>query len=403
MTPTLTSTPRPARRQAGFTLIEVMVALVVALVLIGAMTRMQLQLGQVTARTKDVESRDDQTRVALDRITQDLSSAGFLFAGLHTPCNALFTYSSTASAVAVRHGVDSVAGSSGTGFALVPALSSNYPTGGVSSDILVVTTTADTTRLSDATTPLVAATPSSTISPLGTGSLPVVSTASLSVGNTVVVQVPDSGKRACLRVPVGAITAGVSFQASTTATTMPSNGYPGFVTTMVGAGFTGPLSDAELFQSRLVDIGTLATANQTYVAYHVEMSTAGYPVLMRRVYSIVDDTQIGAAQAIAAGVISLQVRYGLDPGNTGAVTQYATAAAVATLKAWDTVRSVRVLIVARPLIDDPDPNYTWPASPNVGLAAPFTDFAIPTTPVDFTHRRYSILQTEIAARNLLWR
>ena len=59
--------------------------------------------------------------------------------------------------------------------------------------------------------------------------------------------------------------------------------------------------------------------------------------------------------------------------------------------------------LARPLIDDPDPNYTWPASPNIGLAAPFTDFAIPTTPVDFTHRRYSILQTEIAARNLLWR
>lgn len=386
--------------QAGFTLIELMVALVMALMLITVLVLMQSKIGQQVARSKDVSSRDDQTRVAIDRITTDLSSAGFLFGGTQTYCNALFTYNGAAGTMSMHHEVDAAAAVSGSTPALVPSLTLAYPPAGVTSDILVVTSSVDASRFSDATAPLINAAPNAAATPMATGTLPLVSTSALTVGDAAILQVPDSGKRACLRVPVTSINAGVSITSSSSSGTMPASFYTGFAASLTSAGFTGPLSNAEIFQGRLIDIGSTVSSNQAVTAYYIDQPAGGYPTLMRATYSLVDDSPIGTPQAIAAGVIALQVRFGVDPGNTGAVTEYDTAATVTANKTWDAVRSVRVLLVGRPLIDDPDPNYTWPASPAIGLASPYTDFNLPTT---MTHRRYSIQQTEIAARNLLWK
>ena len=75
------SQPQRNLRQAGFTLIELMVALALSLVLAIALLVMQVNLGKNTMRTADVGVRDVQARAAMDLITQDISDAGFLFGG----------------------------------------------------------------------------------------------------------------------------------------------------------------------------------------------------------------------------------------------------------------------------------------------------------------------------------
>lgn len=389
------------RLGAGFTLIELLVAMFIALALAVALVLLQASLGRQTARTQDVAARDDHARLAMDRIAGDLSSAGFLFGGTQVICNALFSFNNTASAVATRHQVDALAASSGLAPAFAPSLTLNYPASGVISDVLVVTGSSNSLRFNDATAPLINVAPSPTIRPTTTGTVPLVSTSGLSAGDTGILQVPLSGKRACVRVPISTVQAGVSASGAS-GSIMPSNYYAGFSAAMTGAGFASGLTDAAIYQGQLVDIGTAASSTQFTTIYYVSSPNGGYPALMRATYNLVDDSLVGAPQAIAAGVISLQVRFGVDPGNTGAVTEYDTAATLNANKTWDFVRSVRVLLVGRPLVDDPDPTYTWPSSPNVGVPSPFTDFAIPTSPADMRHRRYSIQQVEIAARNELW-
>lgn len=388
-------------RQAGFTLIELMVAMLVALVLAAALVLLQAKLSQQVVRSRDVAARDDQARLAMDRIVADLSSAGFLFGGTQMICNALFSYNSATSALSTRHPVDAVVASNGLTLGFAPSLTLNYPPTGVSSDVLVMTGSADSSRFNDATAPLINAAPSSTIKPVTTGSVPLVSTGGVAAGDAGILQVPLSGKRACVRVPLSTVQAGVSVSSAVGAT-MPSTYYAAFSTPMTNAGFASGLTDAAIFQGQMVDIGTTATSTLFTTVYYVSNPSGGYPTLMRATYNLVDDSVVGTPQAIAAGVIALQVRFGVDPGNTGAVTEYDTAATVTTNKTWDFVRSIRILLVGRPLTDDPDTTYTWPSSPNIGLSSPFTDFAIPKSPADMTHRRYSVQQTEIAARNQLW-
>lgn len=393
--------PDPSRAHAarGFTLVELMVSVVVAMLLAAALLALQSRMGQQLVRNSDVAQRDDQARVALDRIVADLAGAGFLLSGTPTYCSALLTYNAAAGAVVARHPVDAAAVSAGTALPYAPSITPQYPPAGVPSDVLVLGRSANATRFNDAVAPVLNVAPSTTLSPMSSGVLPLYATAGLTAGDAAVVQVNDSGKVACFRVPLTSV--GVS-SVSSSGATMPGGGYSGFAAAMLGAGFTGPLSDAELYQGRIADLGAAATSPAVTTAYYVDLQ-GGIPTLMRASFSLADDSAIGTPQAIAAGVVSLQVRFGVDPGNTGAVTEYDTAATVSANKTWDAVRSVRVLIVSRPLIDDPDPNYTWPSAPRAGVPAPFTDFNLPTNPTDMTHRRYAIVQSELAVRSVLWK
>ena len=122
--------PHPANR--GFTLIELMVALLLSLVLGIALLKMQGKLGEQTVRTADVGVRDTQARAAMDQITKDLSGAGFLFGGTQSFCSVLMTYNSAVAGYFMHHPADGQAAVTGAKMMFAPSLTLNYPPSGSS-------------------------------------------------------------------------------------------------------------------------------------------------------------------------------------------------------------------------------------------------------------------------------
>jgi type IV pilus assembly protein PilW len=391
MAPDHPTAAHPARAPArGFTLVELLVAMVLSMILAIALLKMQASLGRQTVRTSDVGIRDTQARAAMDLITQDLTSAGFELGGTQNKCNALLTYDTQG--YFVHHRVDAVAASNGATMKFAPALTLNYPTGSTTSDVLVTTSSTLSTNYNEATFPIVrvasAGTPTSTgvvtlASALGTGTQ--------ATGDAGLLQVPVNTMLACMRVPMSV----TGLVVTSAGTTMPASNYAGFSAQLSAAGFTGTITDAEVFASRFVDMGQTASPTQVTTTWYVDNSGT-FPVLMRATYSLLDDTLQGQAQTIAAGVVSLQVLFGVDPGNTGAVTAYESAATVTTNKHWDNILTAKLALVTRTLNDDPDSaNYTGPTS--IAIGTPFANVTVPAS-----KHRYIVNTTEVALRNYAW-
>ncbi len=73
------------RRQAGFTLIETLIGSVIFLVVLGAVYVLQETSVNTYARAEDAASLQQTTRVALDRMAQDLRMAGYASPKLADP------------------------------------------------------------------------------------------------------------------------------------------------------------------------------------------------------------------------------------------------------------------------------------------------------------------------------
>lgn len=406
----------PARRQSGVTLIELLIAMLISLVLAIAVMVVQRSLTMQKTRSSDVGLRDNEARAALDLMAHDVSSAGFLFGGSHLPCDALYTYNSNGHYK--RLPVDAFAATFNAvmPFALTPSLKLNYPaTGSVTpSDVLVVTGAVDSSNFSSARSPAVPVLNlPGAYSPLNTGRLPVKTLTGLTVNHVGVVNVADNSKRACLRVPFTAlaVVGGVP-EISSTGGIMPSTFYAGFGAQMLPPAFAGPLSDAQVLAgASVVDLGdpnqAVAPARHTTTAFYIDANTAngGWPMLMRASYSMLNDSVVaGSPQPIAAGVVSLQVLFGVDPGLTGQVTDYMTAAHVRAAGIQE-IRSVRIAMLNRTLFEDPDlktppPNpYPIPQTLLSGQTDKFADVAYPA---GFEKYRFSLHQVEVAVRNCLW-
>ena len=389
------------KSQRGVTLIELMVALLLAMLLSVAILLIQRTLAFQNARTSDIALRDNEARAGMDLIAHDLSGAGFLFGGSQLPCDALLTYNSATTAdFYARFPVDAIAASSGTAMPFTATLTLNYPVAaaGIASDVLVITAATGADNFSDATAPLVAVAPNAAYTPMTSGVLPLVSSTGVTAGHVALLKVPDSGKRACIRVPVTAIgAASGSVNVASSGALMPPNFYTGFAPQMAPNGLAGPLSNAELFQARLIDLGDpAAAATQTTTAFYIDGSANPWPTLMRATYSLLDDQIVGAPQPIAAGVVSLQLLFGVDPGNTGQVTAYETGAQLRTNVHQGAVLSIRVAMVTRALYADADFSNS---AGTVPIAGGFASVPIPPA---YSRHRYIVHQTEVALRNCRW-
>jgi prepilin-type N-terminal cleavage/methylation domain-containing protein len=395
----VTSTPRrlPASSAAraprrGFTLIELLVALVLSMIMAVALLKMQASLGRQTVRTADVGMRDSQARAVMDLITQDLTSAGFELGGTANKCNALLTYNSAG--YYVHHRVDALAGSSGTQMKFAPSLTLNYPTGSTASDVLVTTTSSKSTNFNDTTFPVVRVATSGTPTTSGIVTLATaLGTGSSASGDAGLTMIPVGTMLACVRVPMSV----AALVVTSSGATMPSNNYTGFSGQLSGAGFTGTITDAEIFAGKFVDMGATTAPSQTTVAWYVDNSGT-FPTLMRATYSLLDDTIMPntTPQSIAAGVVSLQVLFGVDPGGTGAVTAYESGATVTTNKHWDNVLTAKLALVTRTVNDDPDSsNYVGPTT--IAIGTPFSNITVPAS-----QHRYTVNTTEVALRNYVW-
>jgi len=404
----------PGRRRSdgGFTLVELMVALLLSLLLAVAILKMQTKMASQTVRVADTSTRDTQARAAMDLITRDLTGSGFLMGSTQFYCNALFTYNSgTATGYFAHHAVDAVSAVSGTKMVFAPSLTLNYPSGSaaaVTSDVLVTTTTTASTQFNDNTNPLLRGAVSAPVLPLSTGVAPLRATTGLTKGDTAIVQVPINSSLACLRVPITSFVANTSMT-SLGGTTMPTGFYAGFVT---------PVTNAGIYNSRVVDIG-IATSSpstaspQQFAVYYIDGSSNPYPVLMRGQYSMVDDSVVTAPQPIAAGVVALRVAFGVDKATplSGGVTTYEDGPTVTTNNDWSLVRSVRVALVTRTINDDPNSDNTIsgnavsaPTSVQIGTASnPWTGSSALTITVPASKHRYVVNTTEVAYRNWLWK
>jgi type IV pilus assembly protein PilW len=399
---------------AGFTLVELMVALVLSLLLGVAMLKMQGSLAQQTVRTFDAGVRDEQWRTAVDLITRNVSSAGFVLGGTQKPCNEMFTYNSAATSTSkyfTHHAVDSAAASNGLKLPYAIGLSLNYPPAGspIVSDILAVTTSNNATNFNNAVSPVVAVFSNSAYTPSTTGLIPVQTTSGLGVNDMAVLQVGLSNRIACIRMKMTVFsTSSGSPNVQAGGTFIDTGSYfSGFATSMGTAGYPA-MTNASIFQGQLVDLSpNLSAVTQVF---YIDGSTYAFPVLMTAQYDFRDDTLVaGSAQIVAAGAISLQVRYGVDPGKTGAVTAYESAATVQTNNHWDVVRTVKVLLVTRSLANDTStaadgtlysaPALTFPTLLGGASTDQFTAVAIPA---GYTQRHYAVNVFEVAERNVLW-
>ena len=417
----MTRLPIPGRRRSdgGFTLVELLVALLLSLLLAVAILKMQTKMASQTVRVADSGTRDTQARAAMDLITRDLTSSGFLLGASQYYCNAVLTYNSgTSPGYFAHHPVDAVSAVSGTKMPFAPSLTLNYPSGtaaAVTSDVLVTTLSTASTQFNDNTNPVLRGTVSAPL-PLTSGIAPLRATTGLTKGDTAIVQVPINGSLACLRVPVTSFAVNASMT-SLSGTTMPTNFYTGFVAPVASAGL-GTLTNVGIYNSRVVDIG-IATSSPTtaspqqFAVYYIDGSSNPYPVLMRGQYSMVDDSVVTAPQPIAAGVVALHVAFGVDKATplSGGVTAYEDGPTVTTNNDWSLVRSVRVALVTRTINDDPNSDNTIsgnavsaPTSVQIGTASnPWTGSSALTITVPASKHRYVVNTTEVAYRNWLWK
>lgn len=415
----MTRTPAARRRrQAGFTLVELMVALGLSMILAIVLLKMQAALGQQRMRTSDIAERDAELRAAMDAMTQDMSSAAYLFGDMTQPCDAIFAYNN--GTYFVHHPVDAVTAANGAVMGFAPSLTLNYPTDTTPSDVLVLTSSTNAGAYNDTIAPQIPGDPSSTTNPISTGSMKLVvgSKTAPVTGHAALleagIQNPTTGRTqsACFRVPVTAYTAATSTVTSSAGATMPA-GYDGFNTPLAAYGY-GTLGNGQLLAApKFVDIGATGTATPTQVttAYYIGYNNgnaASFPVLMKAQYDLANDAMVQGttAQQVAAGVVSLQVRFNV-------AGSWKTSANVTAAGDWCRVSSVRLAIVTRSLADDPDTGYAWngtaltpgsttavkPSALFPGMTGDaFRDVPVPTA---MQHRRYLLQTQDIAARNTI--
>jgi type IV pilus assembly protein PilW len=417
-----------ARSQHGLSLIELMVALVIGLIFSIAVLLVQSSLTKQNVQMSDVMQRDTQTRAALDLIGVDLSNAGYMLDGVQTPCDILLAYDSAInSAPFAQYPVSAVPQPLALPTSTAPG-SANYPTNSPSpsaygsaqqfTDMVFITSATSALKVPGGSSLSGYVVQNSTTQAangqgaLDSGVLPLSSTAGLQVGDTAMLRMNLNGRQACFRVPIaniGPSTAPSStYIASKTSTLFPTTAYQAFNDPLIKAGLLpagGSLTNPNFIQSRLTDLGASSSSTLQTVVYYVanfaNASKGTYPMLMRATLNAQSDALLAAPQPVAAGVVSLQVLFGVDETNTGNVTNYLTWPAVVSGQFTQNVRSVLFALVTKSL--QSDPSYNAPAS--VSIPSPSLgpgQFTAYTVPVAYSHNHFSVIQSEVAIRNHLW-
>jgi type IV pilus assembly protein PilW len=428
-----------ARRQRGLSLVELMIALVIGLIFSIAILVVQSSLTKQNVQMSDVSQRDDQARAALDLISRDLSNAGFMLGGVQTAGRAVLAYDNAGAMGGVfnQYAVSAV---SQTGAPQYPTAAAQ-PAQGPSSY-----TTAPTDMLSIyvanngvALTPpppspsvdvmnTVNAPPytgSTSNGPVANTQLPFPSTAGINGGTVGYLRLILNNAPVYIRVPIvgTANTQSANPINSLGSSLFPGNGYQGFNNALQSAGILpsgGKLSNAyfSLPAARFYfPLQDPANKNRLIVVYYIALSNPGaalgtpgnYPMLMRGEVNALNDQPVTAPTPVAAGVVSLQVLFGVDETNAGAITNYLTWSHVVSNNFTGDVRSVLFGLITKTLHSDP--NYTAPNSINIMPATAvlpssgpvasdkFTPYNVPTA---YQNDRFSVLQSEVAVRNQIW-
>ena len=431
------------KKQSGFTLIELMVTILIGLLLTLAVLIVQTRLSRTNLQLSDSAERNDQARTALNLLQYDLSNALYMVGGATAQCAATVQYtgitgSPTVSLSAVSALAQPAALPSTTALTdplMDPSQYVTAPLGGGTadaSDMVAITLVPTALRAPPSTVASTApyktvanvvATATSGQQAIANGVLPLNNNTDILAGDNVTLVLPmTSGPvtgLACLRFKVGSLTTVTTTAGgSIPAVQMPSPGnFSLFTAPLVAAGLLASaspgLTNAQLAGAKLRDEGPTSglTSTQTLVYYAATVSNGAagaVPVLARALINP-DGTLAAQPVPVAAGVVSLQVRFGTDGAAltdavTGGVTHYLTWAQVSNAKIEERVRTVLYAIVSRTLQSDPkNTPVTQVNVPSPQLASgdtAFTAFRPRTAGEQFD--RYTVQTAEVALRNQIW-
>ncbi|WP_196803454.1 PilW family protein [Thiomonas sp. FB-6] len=401
------------RRQAGVTLVELMVAIAVALIMSLSILGVLVFSASSSKNATTLGTLNNNIRGVLTLMTRDANSAGFMLGAAQAQCALTLMHDS--SLTTQPPNIYPVWGQGQTHGGNLPFTNgtTSYPPSGWSNKTQVLlfaaspsvpqyTTTGASPNVLLPSPIATAAYGSSWSSTMTSGTLQLTTTSGLSAGDVAMLQVPMSGALVCMRIPVSTIS-GTKVTSTPGSKLMPANAYSDFATQITGNSTSyGTLSVGQLQHARLLDLGQ-STSSMQIVEYWIDNSN-GYPVLMRSVFSALTDSLIGT-DALAPGVVSLQALFGTIPQGTAPGT------AIPTFKAWsdvnpatDQVVSVALAVVTRTLYDDS--SYTAPSKitvpqPASGLTAPdaFTDYSVSTAE---KHRHFQVNTIVIALRDATW-
>ncbi len=308
------------RSQSGMTLVEILVALVISLVLLGGV--IQIFLGnKITYRVQDNLSQiQENGRYAIDLLNQDIRMANYRgCAGPKAPVRNTLNNSSNYNWNLV--GDTSVQGFNATSVGWTPNLDSSITGVRANSDVIAI-------RGPDTTNSAFVVAQAN-----GTTALRVTPPSDLSLQVNDIVMVADCANIAVFQIT--AITAGGGNTINlghTAGSGNPGNTTANLINTFVGGEVT--------------QVGTKT--------YYIGTGASGQPALFRRTAT--------ATQELIEGVEDMQVVFGVDSatlcgvgaGNDGAIDCYLSANAINATD-WPSVRSVQIRLLLRSLEDNLTP------------------------------------------------
>lgn len=332
------------RRERGFSLIELMVAVALGLLLTTAMVTVYINSKSSFTRQQQLSSLQQNVRIAFEYLAGDARVVGHLgcFTGLPTlPAGGDFNSSLAATGIGTNYalGVEGYEYKNTTPNAFT--LTSSAPAN------VTATTNWETNVATDAINTIPATT---------------ISTTGLTPGSDVLVIRTVAGRPVRLAAPTvsGANTLSLENLAGGTCSNGTTAKVSGFCAN--SHGLIASCSRARVFQVQSIAAQTLTLTGtlgsdplyktdaaevfpmQTLV-YYVALSSSGTTnSLYRRTFD--GDNAAGLEQELIEGVENLQLRYGVDTDATpdGIVNSYVAANAVAN---WNTVVSVRMGLLMR--------------------------------------------------------
>lgn len=284
-------------RQRGFSLVELMVAMVIGFIVVGAVGYLYLGTRQAFRVQSNLSGIQESARYALNTLAQDIRMAGYF--GCAGPSATITNVLNNPSAFD-NNFTQPLAGFDASGSTWSPALPATLtavnPMPGT--DVISLRTVAgggtDVTKQN-----------------LPSADLQVASSKGLSIGDIAVVT-------NCSQAAVFQVTNLNNNGASFNVVHQTGTQIPGNANNSLGTSYTG---------GQLIKVATKS--------YYIGSNPAGVPAL----YEI---DSYGTPQELADGVQNMQILYGVDTNNDGSADQYATASNVAN---WNQVVSARIMLL----------------------------------------------------------
>jgi type IV pilus assembly protein PilW len=295
------------RRVRGFTLVELLVGIALALVITAVVVSVFGRASRATNVTQAVNEIQEQARVALDMLQRDVRSAGYIGCNSNRLLDSGGLINTIAAPAGYLNDLDrSIAGFEGTGAAFSPAADAGLATASpqplASSDALTI-------RIPAGEPVSLAAVMTS-----GTATIPVYSTAAFSVGQRAII--------------------GDCAQSTAFTVTALSGG-------LEHASGTGTNASADLGRAYGPDAMVVPFTTLTY--YLAPSGVDGGRSLYRRVDNAAD------SERVAEGVEELQLQYGIDTDGDNAADLFVAAGAVGD---WRQVISVRASLLMHSKLDN---------------------------------------------------